>query len=134
MTSLAFKMRSAVRDGDEKRLRYFWEGGGDEVDEYPNGETPVFTAVFAGRPAMVSLLLSPEYGFDPEARKGNGATALHWAVGVNSPRMVRLLLAAGGDVHARDNEGYAPEGYIGRFGAVPDDDAATHTIAYLLWE
>jgi ankyrin repeat protein len=38
----------------------------------------------------------------------NGDTALHFAVGDRNPELVRILLAAGADKNAKNNQGYTP--------------------------
>lgn len=44
----------------------------------------------------------------PQVRDWNGLSVEHYAVDSCSVDMVRLVLARGGDVHAKDNNGWTP--------------------------
>jgi ankyrin repeat protein len=86
-------------------------GNGDMVTAFleagakPNvltvaGESPLMAASRSGSLTAVAALL--KHGADPNAvEKTRGQTALMWAVAAQQPGAVRLLLAAGADVHAR---------------------------------
>ena len=60
----------------------------------------VLNAAVRGKdPAKVARLLG--LGLDPNARAADGTRPLEWAVMLDNPAMVRLLIAAGGNRHAR---------------------------------
>ena len=55
---------------------------------------------------VVSELLS--LGADPNARQGDGATALHWAAHRNNKEIAQFLLDAGADANASNELGATP--------------------------
>lgn len=70
-----------------------------------SGETPLMTASRTASAEGVKLLLA--YGADPNARESwRGQTALMWAVSRKHPDVVRTLIEAGADVHARTKAWY----------------------------
>lgn len=68
------------------------------------GATPLLYAVLHGSQDCVRLLL--DYGADPNARNGAGATALMWAAG--DLAKARLLLARGAQVNVASEDGKTP--------------------------
>jgi len=60
----------------------------------------IVTAAESGRLAAVELLL--DVGIPADTRNGDGATALHLAAYSGAAHIVRLLLARGADIEARD--------------------------------
>jgi ankyrin repeat protein len=69
-------------------------------------EVPLIDAVASGDHATVLALL--DEGVDVDARRGDGATALHWAVHLSDRETVDTLLRAGADVDAVNDLGVAP--------------------------
>lgn len=74
----------------------------------PDGTTLLHKAILeGGRPELVRVLLGG--GADPNLQTSNGWTALHLAVGCNAPQStLRLLIAHGADIEAKDAEGKRP--------------------------
>ena len=68
--------------------------------------SPLIDAVRAGDAAAVRTLLKQR--IDVNARQGDGATALHWAVYQDDRALVDLLIAAGADVNAVNDLGVTP--------------------------
>lgn len=69
-------------------------------------DLPLIDAVTSGNHAATRALLAE--GVDVDARQGDGATALHWAVHLDDHQMVEMLLRAGADVDAVNDLGVAP--------------------------
>jgi ankyrin repeat protein len=69
-------------------------------------DVPLIDAVASGDHATVRALV--DEGVDVDARQGDGATALHWAVHLNDGEMVETLLRAGAEVDAVNDLGVAP--------------------------
>lgn len=70
------------------------------------GDSPLIAAVRAGKPDVVRSLLKQKV--DVNARQGDGATALHWAVDLDDLATADLLLRAGASVNAADDTGVTP--------------------------
>ena len=76
--------------------------GADPNATQPGGETALMTVARTGRVKAVQLLL--EHGAEPNAREASkGQSALMWAAAEDNAEVVRALVAAGADVHARSN-------------------------------
>jgi ankyrin repeat protein len=71
-----------------------------------HGITPLMTAVLAGKPRVVQLLLDSGARIDAQA-SGN-VTALHLAAGIGDLLMVQALLRSGADVSHKTAEGSTP--------------------------
>ena len=69
-------------------------------------EPPIFQAVRRRHADEVTLLL--ERGADPNHVWATGDTILHMAVGMGNKEIVKILLNAGMDVNASDNDGRTP--------------------------
>lgn len=68
--------------------------------------TPLMWATMKNRiPTMVQLI---RYGADLEVKDEDGWTALHFAAAIDSYKAVELLLKAGADANAMDNEENTP--------------------------
>lgn len=75
----------------------------------PSEETSgveLIEAVKAGNTAAANALL--DGGADADARQGDGATALHWAVHRDDLHVTRRLIDAGANVNAGDDHGVTP--------------------------
>ena len=68
------------------------------------GNTPFVVAVIQGFVDIAALLLEDEMS-DINCRDKQGDTALHWAVLLNNPPMVQLLLQSGADISAKNANG-----------------------------
>ncbi len=98
MGAFACAGRSAQRSGGDDPRREVMAAG---------GWTDLHTAAADGRTTDVELLL--ERGLDPNAREGQGATALHLACHARSnDATVKALLSRGADVRAVDLFGATP--------------------------
>ncbi len=69
-------------------------------------DVPLIDAVTSGDHTTIRTLL--DQGVDVNARQGDGATALHWAVHLNDRETVAALLEAGAEVDAVNDLGVAP--------------------------
>ena len=68
--------------------------------------SPLIDAARNNQQSLVSDLLSS--GADPNARQGDGATALHWAAHRNNEEVAQSLLDAGANVDASNELGATP--------------------------
>lgn len=77
-------------------------GVGTEHRDLERGQTPLSEASEYALAPIIRLLV--EAGADVESRSAAGLTALHWASRFNSPDSVAVLLAAGADPEAAEEE------------------------------
>ncbi len=95
----------AVQGGNVSMVEKILAAGVDVNAKNGQGETPLFQAV--GRlPEIARMLL--ENGANPNARSNRNATPLHRAVCFDKTDVTQLLLAAGADINACDDEGRTP--------------------------
>ncbi len=73
----------------------------------PRGAAPLIAAVKA-RDIDAVRVLTADPAVDVDEAATDGATALHWAVHRDDPRLVGLLIAAGADVAAANRYGVQP--------------------------
>ena len=73
----------------------------------PRGAVPLIAAVKA-RDIDAVRVLTADPAVDVDEAATDGATALHWAVHRDDPRLVGLLIAAGADVAAANRYGVQP--------------------------
>ncbi|RTG38160.1 ankyrin repeat domain-containing protein, partial [Serratia marcescens] len=74
------------------------------------GATPLAAAVLAGREEQLRLLLAA--GADTTLSDRLGDTPLHLAAKINAPHLALLLLQAGADARARNQQGFAFQFYF----------------------
>lgn len=104
-TSLA----AAALAGRDSVVESLLRAGADPDSSETCGDTALIDAVIAPSPACVRLLL--DAGASLDARGQSGMTALAWASELSGPESLessRLLVAAGADIHALDDDGRAP--------------------------
>jgi ankyrin repeat protein len=71
------------------------------------GATAVHEAIFESNLEVIQLLL--DNGFDVNAQiPSNGYTPLHYAVWLNKPESVKLLLSYSADKSIKDKKGFTP--------------------------
>lgn len=88
------------RDHPMAVMKVLIDAGGDVNLARVDGETPLFPA--AGFDDAVRFLLA--HGAEPDARRRDGTNALWAAVAMNNAKSVKLLLEAGADPNAADQE------------------------------
>jgi len=101
--------RRKLLDGDFSDLASYadqveeWlQTGVFDDDEAALGEA-LTCAAFNGQTKLVEVLL--DHGAGPDGGSLTGMTALHWAANRGYPDTLNVLLAAGGDIEARNNYG-----------------------------
>jgi hypothetical protein len=94
----------AARDGDAAKLRELLAAGVPADSSDQAGQSALFHAVGLGHLAAAQVLL--DAGADPHQRWGRDHDLLGSAAFLDSPDMVRLLLARGVDVNAADRQGF----------------------------
>jgi ankyrin repeat protein len=71
------------------------------------GATALHEAIFESNLEVIQLLL--DNGFDVNAQvPSNGYTPLHYAVWLNKPEAVKLLLSYNADKSIKDKKGFTP--------------------------
>ena len=104
-------LRSAAGDGRVQEVLQFLSDGAN-IDEKggPGGWTPLHTAVFRGRAAVVQILL--EHGAAVSLKDDRGDSPLHLACSgkrmTGREAILRSLLLKGADVHGKDRYGRTP--------------------------
>ncbi len=84
----------------------------DTVSLHPLGVTPLLAALFGRQFETARLLI--ERGADVNIKRGGkgwpraGWTALHYAAGYSLLELIEPIIARGGELHARDDEGRTP--------------------------
>ncbi|XP_010155927.1 PREDICTED: 2-5A-dependent ribonuclease [Eurypyga helias] len=101
---LAFKLNTAVRHSDTKRVLELLEKGADVNSKAEGGWTPLQSAVQANEEDLVRLLL--DKGAHPHARKDNGGTAFTEAAIAGNVKILELLLERGLNINDHDDNGF----------------------------
>jgi hypothetical protein len=91
----------AIEWGNRRAIERYLAQGGDAEARNAGGQTLLAAAAIYSWPKIVCLLL--EHSANPNARDHAGRTPLHHAA-THSIDSVKLLLAAGADARARDNQ------------------------------
>ena len=105
----ALHTAAAVQDPQYLRL-LLEQGGAVNPRNLVTGATPLATAVLAGREEQLRLLLVS--GADVTLSDRLGDTPLHIAAKTNAPRLALMLLQAGADAKARNQQGMAFQFYF----------------------
>jgi len=119
----------AIERGDIKAVERHIAASGSIDESNERGETLLMAAVIYRWPKIARMLLA--HGANPNSRDAAGMTPLHHAA-QHSIDGVKLLLAAGADATARDNQGrgvladwsYRANQILKRHGAVEDPPTA----------
>ncbi|XP_038613583.1 nuclear factor NF-kappa-B p100 subunit [Tachyglossus aculeatus] len=98
-------------------------GAGVETAERQGGRTALHLATEMEELGLVSHLVT-KLGANVNARTFAGNTPLHLAAGLGSPTLTRLLLKAGADVHAENEEPLCPSPSPPTSGSDSDPDRA----------
>lgn len=105
-------LMGACRDGFGEVVRLLVEAGADVAARTAAGGSPLSFAVRGGHPHILPLLLlhykdhPTDYINDPA--DPSGRTPLHWAAVLGTIDSIRILLAHGASIHARDRSGSTP--------------------------
>ncbi|HGM6604182.1 TPA: ankyrin repeat domain-containing protein, partial [Serratia marcescens] len=105
----ALHTAAMLQDAQYLRL-LLTEGAQVNVRNAVTGATPLAAAVLAGREEPLRLLLAA--GADTTLSDRLGDTPLHLAAKINAPHLALLLLQAGADARARNQQGYAFQFYF----------------------
>lgn len=105
----ALHTAAAVKDPQYLRL-LLEQGGAVNPRNAVTGATPLATAVLAGREEQLRLLLVS--GADVTLSDRLGDTPLHIAAKTNAPQLALMLLQAGADAKARNQQGMAFQFYF----------------------
>jgi ankyrin repeat protein len=108
----------AAAQGDANAMRALAAGGADTTIRLDNGTTPLMLAAGMGwglelsgvtsSHALNALEAALELGGDVNARNAGGRTAMHGAANNDFDVGIRFLGQRGGDISARDNDGWTP--------------------------
>ena len=107
----ATPLMDAASGGHIKIVQLLLRAGADVNAQTIYGNSPLLLAAEFGRDQVVEEILKQQ-GTDISLRQWvipyNGWTPLHWAASKGYNKIVQLLLAAGLDVNAKDNNGNSP--------------------------
>ncbi len=90
----------ACANGSDQMVSILLTAGADSDKAQWTGETPLMTCAGVGNVAAVRALIRSGANLEAHEEK-KGQTALMWAVAEKKPAVVKVLLDAGADVHAR---------------------------------
>jgi ankyrin repeat protein len=105
----ALHTAAMLQDAQYLRL-LLTEGAQVNVRNAVTGATPLAAAVLAGREEQLRLLLAA--GADTTLSDRLGDTPLHLAAKINAPHLALLLLQAGADARARNQQGVVFQFYF----------------------
>jgi ankyrin repeat protein len=91
------------------------EGGADpNVQEEETGEVPLDWVLGHREDEVEFVRLLLRYGADPNIRDSDGCTPFHWAARLGTIESLQMLIKAGANVTAVDNEGRDAIGFAWR--------------------
>ncbi|KAK1145028.1 hypothetical protein N8T08_004743 [Aspergillus melleus] len=105
----------AAANGQKGILQLLLDSNADLTSRDKTGMTSFLLAAVNGYQATTEWLLTVP-GLSLEDRDSNGRTALSWAVGNGSHRMVKFLLEKGISFHTKDNHGLTVLSWAARQG------------------
>jgi uncharacterized protein len=97
----------ACANGNFVMVEKLLKAGADPNAAQPTGTTVLMTAARTGNVDVVKSLLAHQADVNAKETRRE-QTALMWAVAEKHPEVVRLLIEAGADAHARSTGGFTP--------------------------
>ncbi|KAL9033602.1 MAG: hypothetical protein Q9180_005861, partial [Flavoplaca navasiana] len=95
-------MRKVIDNGDSTTVEWLFNTAvPHSIDKRPYQSAALAYASSKGSKTMVEILL--KYGADPNSRSNINQPALHYALDIDEPSIVRLLLDSGSDVDAQNH-------------------------------
>jgi ankyrin repeat protein len=105
-TSPSQDLISAVKAGDDARVKTLLKSGADTNFKDADGLTPLLYAAYRGGASTIVILL--DAGADVNGRDSLGMTPLHAAAFEGRLEVIRVLLARGATTSVQDKWGHGP--------------------------